>query len=226
MAALAAERPGSYRPYVFLGHGKRDLLDDLLKQTNSDRFHAVAHFFLGLRHFPQNRPAGGRDPLVKAAGHFDACATTRGTSDGLKALAMYFAMRCRAEEVMWTPREQTFEAAYRVIDAFPGTCGAHKSELFLASLGAPARSSRSGRFWLRRRDELAAGAGGLTCLVVLYALYRWRVRAGRLARAACPKCGYDLGGSANSGRCPECNTSTFPPAAGPTGTYGRGQAPA
>jgi hypothetical protein len=219
-AAIAATGAGRYRGYVFRDNREPDLLKQILERTNSNRFHAVADFFMGLRDYPDDGRRGhygfpgNRDSLKKATYHFDRCANNPGTSERMKALAMYYAMRCRAEEVMLTPREQTTEAAYRIIDGFPGTYAADQTEKFLASMGSPVTSTVSQRFWLRQRFRLTAAAVALPCLIIAYLVFRWRVRVSRAARHACPRCGYDVTATA-SGVCPECGGPAPVPAPAP-----------
>ena len=108
---------------------------------------------------------------------------------------------------MGTPRQQTVADAYRIIDDFPGTCGADYAQKFLAALGSPVRTTPPQRYWLAHRPQLVAAAAAVPVLLVVYALYRWRLRAARAARGACRRCGYDLSqGNPASGRCPECGS--------------------
>ena len=215
-AAIVHQQVGQYRGSVFSNrHQDPDLPMLLIEKTKSDRFHAAADFFLGLRGYPESRSEiryNHPDFLKKPISHFDRCAQNPAASDRLRALAMYYAMRCRAEEVMWTPRDQTVSAAYRIIDEFPGTCGADRAEKFLASLGTPVTSTPSQRFWLRQRNRIAGAVAAIFCLCVGYAAYGWRVRARRTARGACRRCGYDLRGRNATGVCPECGEPTAAPA--------------
>jgi hypothetical protein len=116
---------------------------------------------------------------------------------------------------MWTPRQDTVDEAYRVVDQFPGTWAADQAERFLASLGSPVRSPPE-RFWQRFWRPGIAAAVAIPALAALYVLYRWWVCYRRAARLACARCGYDLRGTKDSARCPECGTPASPPTSSAT----------